>query len=221
MTRGTLMVIAKEPLAGLVKTRLCPPCTADEAAALAEAALRDTLKAVCGARASRRLVVLEGSPPAWLDPGFDVVGQRGAGLGQRLANAFGECSGAAFVVAMDTPQLTPALLDAALDRLERPDVDAVVGPTPDGGYWGIGFDRPRPGAFAGVQMSVATTLAAQLARLGELGLRTAMLHELEDVDTIEDARSVAAAAPATRFAAVLAGSGHLADGEQTVPIPTR
>lgn len=216
MTRGTLMVIAKEPVPGTVKTRLCPPCTAAEAADLAEAALRDTLDAMSGARTPRRLVVLDGGSPPWLPDAFDVTPQRGAGLGQRLAGAFAVCAGPGFVVAMDTPQLTPALLDDALDRLERPEVDAVIGPTPDGGYWGIGFDRPRLGAFAGVPMSVLTTLERQLARLEELGLRTEILGELEDVDSIEDARSVAAAAPGTRFAKALAASGHAADGEQSV-----
>ncbi|MGI8845632.1 MAG: TIGR04282 family arsenosugar biosynthesis glycosyltransferase [Thermoleophilaceae bacterium] len=205
MSRGTLMVIAKEPVAGVVKTRLCPPCTPVQAAALADATLRDTLAAVAGARTPRRLVVLEGAAREWLAPTFEVTPQRGAGLGQRLAAAFDTCGGAGFLVAMDTPQLTPALLDRALDQLEDPGIDAVVGPTSDGGYWGIGFAVPRSGAFAGVPMSATTTLARQLERLAELGLRTALLEELDDVDTISDARAVADAAPHTRFAAVLAG----------------
>ncbi len=217
MSRGTLMVIAKEPVPGAVKTRLCPPCTPAQAAALAEAALRDTLDAVSGARTPRRLVVLDGGAPTWLGASFDVTPQRGAGLGQRLTAAFQDCGGPGFVVAMDTPQLTAAMLDDALGRLEDRGCDAVIGPTPDGGYWGIGFATPCPGAFAGVPMSTGETLARQLDRLAELGLRTETLGELEDVDTIADARRVAAAAPATRFAAVLAESGHAAEREQPVP----
>ena len=216
MSRATVMIIAKEPVPGAVKTRLCPPCTPEQAAALAEAALRDTLDAMAAARAPRRLVVLDGSPPPWLGARFDVAPQRGDGLGLRLEAAFESCGGAGFIVAMDTPQLTPALLDRALDLLEEPGNDAVVGPTPDGGYWGIGFSAPRPGAFAGVPMSTHRTLACQLDRLAGLGLRTARLDELVDVDTIADARVVAAAAPRTRFAAVLGASGHAADGQQPV-----
>lgn len=217
MTRGALMVIAKEPRPGAVKTRLCPPCTYGEAAALAEAALRDTLDAVATARTARRIVVLEGSAPAWLDDGFEVLAQRGAGLGQRLAAAFADCGGPGFVVAMDTPQVTAGLLDDALDRLEAPGTEAVVGPTPDGGYWGIGFASECPGAFTGVPMSTTSTLVRQLARLTQVGVRTDVLAQLEDVDTITDARRVATVAPDTRFARVLERSGHFADREQPVP----
>ena len=217
MSRGTLMVIAKEPVPGAVKTRLCPPCTPGQAAGLAEAALRDTLAAMAGARTPRRLMVLDGNPPGWLGPALDVTPQRGTGLAERLEAAFADCGGAGFIVAMDTPQVSPALLDDALDRLEQPDVDAVIGPTPDGGYWGIGFAAARPGAFAGVPMSTGHTLARQLDRLRALGLRTAVLDRLVDVDDIADARAVAAGAPHTRFAAALAASGHAAYGQQPVP----
>src|SRR4051812_32643874 len=111
---ATLIVIAKAPVAGRVKTRLCPPCTPGEAAALAEAALRDTLDAASRCRAARRVLALDGAPGAWLPPGFDVEPQRGDGLAERLAHAFAGVSGPAFLVGMDTPQLTPALLDAGL-----------------------------------------------------------------------------------------------------------
>ena len=217
MSRGTLMVIAKEPLPGAVKTRLCPPCTPIEAARLAEAALIDTLAAMAGAHTPRRLVVLEGAAGAWLQPGFDVTRQRGVGLSQRLEAAFEDCAGAGFVVAMDTPQVSSALLNDALDRLGDPGVDAVIGPTPDGGYWGIGFAAARPGAFFGVPMSTGATLARQLERLDRLGLCTAILDQLVDVDDIDDARVVAQAAPHTRFAASLVASGHSADGQQAMP----
>src|ERR1700754_224288 len=76
----TLIVIAKAPVAGRVKTRLCPPCTPRQAAALAEAALRDTLAAMALAgRDLRRAIVLDGAPGAWAG-GEQVIAQRGAGL---------------------------------------------------------------------------------------------------------------------------------------------
>ena len=84
----TLIVIAKEPVPGRAKTRLCPPCTPDEAAALAEAALRDTFTAVAAAPAPRRVVVLDGRPGPWLPEGFEVIPQRAGGLAERLAGAF-------------------------------------------------------------------------------------------------------------------------------------
>ncbi|MCX3061687.1 glycosyltransferase, partial [Streptomyces sp. GXMU-J5] len=84
----TLLVLAKEPVAGRVKTRLTPPFTPREAAALAEAALRDTLDAALAAPVRRRVLVLAGEPGPWLPPGFDVVPQRGDGLDERIAAAF-------------------------------------------------------------------------------------------------------------------------------------
>lgn len=99
----TLLVIAKEPRPGWVKTRLTPPFTASEAAALARAALADTLSAVAAAPASRRVLVLDGTPGPWLPPGFDVVPQCAGGLDERLAGAFAGCDGPALLIGMDTP----------------------------------------------------------------------------------------------------------------------
>lgn len=217
MIDAALLVIAKAPLAGRVKTRLCPPCTPTQAAAIAEAALRDTLAAAAATPVKRRVVVLDGDPPSWLPDGFELETQRGEGLAERLAAAFEPCGGPAFLVAMDTPQVTPALLTDAVRRLTGGGADAVLGPTPDGGYWGIGLRRPAPEVFAGVPMSSPGTLAAQTVRLAEAGLCSQTLTTLEDVDTIEDARRVAATAPTTRFAAALRESGHAADSQQPVP----
>ena len=216
MSGPALVVIAKAPVVGRSKTRLCPPCSPLQAAALAEAALRDTLAAVAEASAARPVVVLEGERGPWLPEGFEVFGQRGAGLGERLAGAFEDIGAPAFVVAMDTPQLTAALLGEALERLAARGIGAALAPTSDGGYWGIGLRRPHRAAFEGVPMSSRLTFAAQARRLRALGLRTAMLPALTDVDTIGDARAVARAAPSTRFAAALRASGHAAEGEQAV-----
>ena len=199
----SLLVIAKAPVPGRVKTRLSPPCTPEEAAELAVAALADTLAAAMRVRrAARRVIVLDGEPGPWIPAGFEVLPQRGDGLAERLAAAFANAGGPAFLVGMDTPQVTPALLDAGLAALDR--ADAVFGAALDGGYWGIGLRRPDPAVFRDVPMSAATTAAVQRARLAELGLRTAVLPPLRDVDTIDDARAVAAQAPGSRFAEALA-----------------
>jgi uncharacterized protein len=199
-----LLVIAKAPVPGRVKTRLSPPCTPRQAADLAAAALADTLAAAARARrAARRVLVLDGEADGWVPDGFAVVPQRGEGLAARLAAAFEDAGGPAFLVGMDTPQVTPALLDAGLAALER--ADAAFGAALDGGYWGIGLRRADPDAFRGVPMSEERTGAVQRARLAALNLRTAMLPPLRDVDTIADARAVAAEAPGTRFASALAG----------------
>lgn len=204
MRRAALIVIAKEPLPGRVKTRLTPPCSGVQAAALARAALLDTLDVVARTPASRRVLALDGDPSDLRCEGFEVIPQRGAGLGERLAAAFDDVGGPALLIGMDTPQLTPDVLGGAAQALARDGVDAVLGPALDGGYWTIGFRRPVPGAFAGVPMSRTDTCAAQRRRLAELGLRVHEPPALRDFDTIADARALAGSAPHTRFARVLA-----------------
>ncbi|MFJ3226130.1 DUF2064 domain-containing protein [Streptomyces sp. NPDC086783] len=194
----TLLVIAKEPRPGRVKTRLTPPFTPQEAAALAEAALADTLGAVLAAPARRRVLVLDGTPGRWLPPGFDVVPQCAGGLDERLAAAFAGCAGPALLIGMDTPQVTPALL--TVDWREG---DAFFGPAADGGFWALGLAEPDPDLLRGVPMSTAATGAVQRARLTDAGLRVRDLPVLRDVDTASDAARVAAAAPDGRFAAEL------------------
>lgn len=195
--------MAKAPVAGRAKTRLCPPLSPAQAATLAEAALADTLQAVAWTPAARRIVALDGAPGAWLPDGFELIAQRGATLGERLAGAVTDVGEPLLLLGMDTPQLTRAHLCRALERLDEPGADAVLGPTPDGGYWTIGLAAPDPRVFDGVPMSSSATAAAQRARLRELGLDVAKLTALRDVDTFDDAVAVAAAAPWTRFAATL------------------
>ena len=206
-----LVVIAKAPVPGRSKTRLTPPCTPEQAAALAEAALVDTLAAVAAVPGERRrLLVLEGTPGDWVPAGFEVHPQRSGGLGDRLAGAFAAAGEPAFLVGMDTPQVQPAHVERGLTALEHPGVDAVLGRAPDGGYWAIGLRSPDERVFDGVPMSADDTAASQRARLDELGLRVDELEHLRDVDTIEDARAVAAERPQSRFARALSALG-LAD----------
>ena len=195
----TVIVIAKAPEPGRCKTRLTPPCTPEQAALLAAAALQDTLEAVAGSRACRRVVALDGDVGDWLPSGFEVVAQRGRGLDERLAAAFMDVAEPALLVGMDTPQLTPALLNDSLDTLGR--TDAVLGHTVDGGFWAVGLERPFAAAFVGVPMSTSWTGAAQERRLKALGLRVATLPVMNDVDHIDDAIDVAAQAAGSHFAA--------------------
>jgi hypothetical protein len=199
-----LLVIAKAPVAGNAKTRLCPPCTEAQAAGLAEAALADTLAAVAAVSCGGRTLVLEGAPGDWLPEGFEIVAQRGAGLAERLAAAFADTGEPALLVGMDTPQLDPELLEDGLERLRRPGPDAVLGPAEDGGYWAIGMREPQPDAFLGVPMSSERTAEHQRRRLRRLGMAVEELATLRDVDYWADAVAVAAAAPGSRFARAVA-----------------
>jgi len=200
--KATLAVIAKAPQPGRSKTRLSPPLSAEQAAELAEAALCDTLAAVGATAVARRVLVLDGELGQWPIADFELLKQRGDGLEERLANAFIDIGGATLIIGMDTPQVQPAILERALERLSS--APAVLAPALDGGYWAIGLSRPDPGALLGVPMSTPGTLRAQRDRLRARGLPAAELETLQDVDTYADALAVARAAPTTRFAAALA-----------------
>jgi rSAM/selenodomain-associated transferase 1 len=202
-----LLVVAKAPVAGRVKTRLCPPFTPEQAAALAEAALRDTLAAVAATPAVARTVVLDGAPGAWLPPSFSVLPQRGDGFDERLAAAYDDgwaaCPAPLLLVGMDTPQVTPSLLTDAAERLLADGTDAVLGLADDGGWWAMGLRRPDASLLRGVPMSTDRTGAVQYARLVQAGLQVHRLAALTDVDTVDDARAVAEQCPSSRFAAAL------------------
>jgi uncharacterized protein len=202
-----VIVIAKEPIPGRVKTRLTPALSPVAAAALAEAALADTLNVVAGLAVTRRVLALEGSPGDWLPDGFDVIGQRGGGLDERLAAAFADVFAAMplpmVLIGMDTPQVTRGLVQDAVQSLVSGEADAVFGPAEDGGFWLLGLRRPDRSLLAGVPMSQPDTGRVQLERLTSAGLRVALAPRLTDVDTIETAELVARDIPASRFATVL------------------
>lgn len=191
-----LTVIAKAPVAGRVKTRLCPPCTPGQAADIAEAALADTFDAITavvrGTRV-RPVLLIEGEPPVFTPAEFDVVAQRGDGLEQRLRHGFRDL-GPGIMVGMDTPQAV-AGLGAALGRIER-GVD-VLGLALDGGYWAIGLacdsDDFLAAVFGGVPMSTSRAGVYQLRRLHRLGRSVHMLGSTRDLDTVGDLLAAAAA----------------------------
>lgn len=207
----TLIVLAKAPVRGRAKTRLSPPFTPAESAALAEAALADTLETVLRSASAPPVLALDGDPGGWLPPGFTVIPQIAGGLDARIAGAFAavaeraadtRAAGPALLIGMDTPQITPAML--------KPDwtgADALLGPAYDGGFWALGFRRPDPAtvrqAVSGVPMSQSDTGAMQLARLRTAGLRTRLLPSARDVDTAADAFAVAQLCPESRFARLL------------------
>ena len=184
-------VIAKAPVPGRVKTRLCPPCTPEQAADLAAAALLDTLDAVRSATwatSVRRVLLLDGTPPSWIPDDYDIVGQRGDSLADRLANGF-SALGPGLILGMETPHAATDL-SAALSALCRG--DDVIGPALDGGYWAIGLGRVDERVFEGIEMSTSQTCADQMARLGSLGRRVTTIHEARDIDTFDDVRALAA-----------------------------
>lgn len=188
-------VIAKSPVAGLVKTRLCPPCSEDQAAQVARAALADSLGAaddVARRAGARRVLLLDGDPQAWMPADFEVVAQRGVGLAERLSNGFVDL-GPGVIVGMETPHVLTALTDAL--RWAERGVD-TIGLATDGGYWMIGLCAASaavaPALFHGVPMSRSHSGLAQLRRMHTSGCAVRLLPIARDLDTIADLRAVAA-----------------------------
>jgi rSAM/selenodomain-associated transferase 1 len=200
---STIVVLAKAPVPGRVKTRLSPPYTLEQAALVGAAALRDTLGAASSSVADHRVLALDGEPGDWVPAGWRVVAQSDGDLGARIDAAFRSVPFPALLVGMDTPQLRGADIDRVLRPLDHPAVDAVLGPAFDGGFWAIGFHGPVSGAFDGVPMSTSRTFASQYARLEALGLRVCLLPMMRDVDCHADAVEVARLAPTTRLASVV------------------
>jgi hypothetical protein len=199
-SRGVLIVFAKRPEPGRVKTRLCPPFTHEQAAAFYARMLEDVLETSLRAAAQLGLeAVLALHPPdaaATLPapPGLRVVAQRGADLGERMEDALGRelaaGRGPVLLRGSDSPTLGLATLGAALEALASRDL--VLCPDRDGGYDLIGLARPAPGLFAH-PMSTPSVLADTLARAAERGLSHALLPAGFDLDTAEDLALLAAA----------------------------
>ncbi|MFG1633372.1 TIGR04282 family arsenosugar biosynthesis glycosyltransferase [Pseudonocardia alni] len=213
----TTVVLAKAPEPGRVKTRLCPPATPELAAAIASAALLDTLDAAAGV-AGDTVVALTGDRAAAVGAadlaaaldGLAVVTQRGEGLAARIAAAHADAAALhpgrpTLQVGMDTPQATAELLSHCAERLAEPGVDAVLGPATDGGWWVLGLRDPLAAtALHGVPMSTAETGDRTLDALRAAGLRVALAEPLTDVDTAAEAVAVAAQVPGSRFARAVA-----------------
>jgi uncharacterized protein len=197
----TLIVLAKEPVAGRVKTRLVPPFSHVQAAALAAASLRDTLRTAAHVDAEQRVLVFSGDARGWAPDGWQVVPQVDGELDLRLAAAFIQAGcGPTVLIGMDTPQFRPQQLPAFDDGYQ-----ACLGMAADGGFWAIGFADPSMAAAAvpGVRMSTSRTGAEQLARMRAGGLSVQLLEPLMDVDTAAAAKIVADIAPDSEFARCL------------------
>jgi len=216
-----ITVIAKAPIPGRVKSRLCPPCSPEQAAEIAAAALADTFDALDTVRDCidgvpvDRYLLLDGEPQAWMPSRYAPVPQRGNGLGERLRNGFADL-GAGAVVGMDTPHVAH-LLDRALDWLAA-DTD-VLGLADDGGYWMIGLGTGALEAlddvFCDIPMSTPITGDAQLGRLRQLGRPVELLASARDLDTIDDLHAVAGTRHPGRLAAAAAATiASLADREK-------
>ena len=189
MRRAALLVFAKVPEPGHVKTRLCPPLSPDQAAALYDAFLRDALdryRAWGGKVGVDVRLHLAGAAraPGWVPDGVGVLPQRGVGLGERMMRAFVLAFAAGYdravVVGTDHPTLPLAFFDLALDALDDP-LTAVLGPSDDGGYTLLGLNDVAPDLFD-MSYSHPAVFADTLERVMELDMTPVILPPHYDVD---------------------------------------
>lgn len=191
--RQALFVMAKQPKAGHVKTRLCPPLTPETAARLYECFLSDVLDLVASVPGVDPVVAF--SPPeahgefVRLTSGrFQLLRQAGADLGARLENMFRVLFRQGYqrvaAVSTDSPDLPMQYLADAFARLEEAPV--VLGPCPDGGYYLIGLSRLIPELFRNMPWSTEQLLRETEARAQRLGANVMRLPEWHDVDTTAD-----------------------------------
>jgi len=223
----TVLVVAKAPRPGAVKTRLAVDLGEVGAARVAAAALLDTLL-VTGAVFDKRVLALAGD----LDDtgvvntaeigaelsGWLVIGQTSGTFGRRLARAHlqaaeispdpGGRSRRVMQIGMDTPHVSASLLSSSAQRLCQPDVDSILGPAEDGGWWVCGTSDPAQAlALDGVPMSRSDTGDLTLAALRSAGARVGLVAALRDMDTLDDAKVIAAEHVGLRVSAELRSQG--------------
>jgi rSAM/selenodomain-associated transferase 1 len=189
-----LAVMTKAPRAGQVKTRLTPPLTPDEAAALNICFLRDTTAAISEAAANglaRGIAVYTpvGAEEAYaeiLPEAFELVPQRGDAFGDRLAFATEDILSLGFesacLIDSDSPTVPPHVFAEAAAILARPDGTIVLGPSDDGGYYLIGLKNLYRSLFTEIDWSTERVLNQTIERAGQLGLKVHLLPAWYDVD---------------------------------------
>ncbi|MGH3563096.1 MAG: TIGR04282 family arsenosugar biosynthesis glycosyltransferase [Mycobacterium sp.] len=213
----SVLVVAKAPVPGRAKTRLAATVGDRVAAEIAAAALLDTLDAVVTAPVAARVVALTGELAAAVDAAdirnrlasFTVIGQRGDGFPDRLANAHADAAGKYPVlqIGMDTPQVNAELLAGCAQRLLA--APAVLGFARDGGWWVLGVHTPATAeCLRGIPVSRPNTGVLTLKALQDNGINVTLVEELTDVDTVDDVAPVRdGCRPASRFARTTRAAG--------------
>ena len=194
MTATVVAIMAKTPRAGSVKTRLCPPLTAGEAAGLYRCFLLDKIEQVRGLGCAQAAIAY--TPPDGrrefeaLAPDFLLVDQRDGDLGARLVQSFASLFASGYAAALaidsDTPTLPMSFLRDAVQLVRTPAIDVVLGPSEDGGYYLVGLRAPQPDLFRDVAWSTSGVLSEMIRRADAKGLTIACLPPWFDVDTPAD-----------------------------------
>jgi len=200
---NALVVMAKAPLPGAVKTRLVPPLSPEEAADLYRALLLDLLESLGSFRGADRFIAFTPAEAAPLfndmaPLGFVSFPQRGEDLGKKMSHIFEELFTKGYrnivLVGSDLPVFPARFLEDAFMALEGSERDLVLGPSRDGGYYLIGMNRYVPQVFQGIPWSSRSVLSATVQKLPALGLAPHFIPAWLDIDTPEDLRYLASLA---------------------------
>ena len=190
-----LVVVAKAPMPGEVKTRLNPSLTVDEATDLYCCFLQDRIEEISRLREIDLAIAYTPANAKdyfsrFISNGFHLFSQRGNNLGQRLSNIFvdklGEKYEAVSIIDSDTPDLPRSIVRQSFQLLMSNGVDAVFGPCDDGGYYLVAMRRPHPELFQNIPWSTEAVLDATLEKARIHGLRTELLPRWNDLDTFAD-----------------------------------
>ncbi len=190
--KAVLGIFAKQPQAGRVKTRLCPPLSFAEAADLYRNALFETVARMSRLRSCELVIFFSGERNWFADsfPGLPLLEQQGEDLGGRMAGAlealFRHGYRRPLLIGSDAPDLPLDFIDRALERLSTNDL--VIGPATDGGYYLIGESGHHPELFENMPWSTQRVLTETLRRAAALNLSCARLDTWEDLDDIESLR---------------------------------
>jgi len=218
MTDAALLVFAKVPEPGRVKTRLTSVYTPEAAAQLYEAMLRDALEQYARLGVAVRLHFPQPAgtvPSAYVDERWSLHEQRGAGLGPRMLHAVLDAFAAGFrrvlLIGTDHPTLPSAFIEQGLGLLSQAK-HIVIGPSEDGGYYALGMNEAYPQLFAGMEYSHADVFAQTLERALATPAEVAVLPSWYDVDTpdeVERLKADLASLPATNLPRTRAALRHL------------
>lgn len=194
-----LIIFAKMPLPGAVKTRLSPPLTPAEAASLYHCMLLDTIAMASSLTGIGPFIFFQDDPGAAdyfnaLAPEIISAPQKGNDLGERMHSAFSGIFDRGFtqaaIIGTDSPDLPPEFVLKAFSLLESDRTDVVFGPAVDGGYYLLAMKRIWRELFNGLPWSSAGLLEASLARATEIHLGASMLPTWYDIDTAADLKRV-------------------------------
>jgi uncharacterized protein len=190
-----LVVMAKAPEPGRVKTRLIPGCSPGEAAELYRCFLQDRIMTITTLRGIDPAIAYTPAEAGGIFAlltrnGIDLFCQKGRDLGERLKNIFLEKLAGGYdavsVIDSDTPDLPPGIVQESFKRLTSSQIDVVYGPCHDGGYYLVGMRQPYPELFDDIPWSTGRVLSNTLEKAQKIGLKTNLLPWWNDLDTFED-----------------------------------